>query len=236
MTPYGLGVKHSLAALALLGAVVLPASPAAAACDVTVQLSGYAPAQHEIGRGGTVTWCWSEGDHSVTGSFGDSGVREKDATYTRTFAKAGTFTYVCTRHGSMTGRIVVRSAAATTPPASTSPSAKPSAKPTTSPPTTPARSTSPVPRAQASTTPAVIQTTAPPSATATPATAAPTTALATTEAPATTDAPSPTATTVADIDPAPAKPKTGLAIALGLVVAAGAFGGAAWLLLRGRSA
>lgn len=228
-------MKHSLAVLALLGAVVLPATPAAAACDVTVRFAGYAPASYEVGRGGTVTWCWAEGNHSVTGSFADSGVRAKDATFTHTFQTAGTFSYVCVVHGSMTGRIVVEQAAATTPPVSKSPSAKPTVTPTTKPPTTPARTTSPVPRAQASTTPAVVPTLPPPSPTPTP-TRVVTTAPATTAPPATTDAPSPTATTVADIDPAPAKPKTGLAIALGLVVAAGAIGGAAWLLLQGRGA
>ncbi|HWL36723.1 MAG TPA: hypothetical protein VNQ77_11065 [Frankiaceae bacterium] len=228
-------MKHSLAVLMLLGAVVLPASPAAAACDVTVRITGYAPASHDVARGGTVTWCWAEGNHSVTGTFADSGVRAKDATFTHTFATAGTFSYVCSVHGSMTGQIVVKQAAATTPPVSMSPSVKPSTRPATTPPATPARTTSPVPRAQASTTPAVIPT-SPQATTAPPTTAAPTTAPATTEPPATTNAPSPSATTVADIDPAPAKPKTGLAIGLGLVVAAGALGGAAWLLLRGRGA
>jgi fused signal recognition particle receptor len=225
-------VKHSLAVVALLGAVVLPASPAAAACDVTVRITGFAPASYEVARGGTVTWCWAEGNHSVTGTFADSGVRAKDATFTHAFAAVGTFPYVCTVHESMTGQVVVTQAAATTPPVSQSPSAKPVVTPTTKPPATPAGTTSPVPRAQASTTPAVIPTSPPPSATPTRVL---TTAPATTP-PATTVAPTPSATAVADIDPAPAKPKTGLAIALGLVVAAGALGGAAWLLLRGRGA
>lgn len=224
-------MKHSIAGLVLLGAVVLPASPAAAACDVTVRITGYAPARFEVARGGTVTWCWAEGNHSVTGTFANSGVRAKDATFTHTFAAVGTFEYVCMIHESMTGQVVVEQAAATTPPASKSPS--PSPKPSTKPPTTPARTTSPVPRAQASTTPAVIPTSPPASATPTQVL---TTAPATTEPPTITTPPSPSPTTVADIDPAPAKPKTGLAVAVGLVVAAGALGGAAWLLLRGRGA
>ena len=230
--PYGLGVKHSLAVLALLGAVVLPAAPAAAACDVSVGFPTFSPASHTVARGGSVTWCWAEGGHSVTGSFADSGVRTKDSTFAHTFASAGTFSYACSVHGSMTGQIVEQQAS-TSPTAA--PSKSPTPKQTTKAPTpTPARTTTaPTTRAQPSTTPAVIVTSAAPSATpsAIVTSAAPT-------APASSTAPVLTSTPAAsqaplDIDPAPAKPKTGLAIALGLVVAAGAFGGAGWLLLRG---
>jgi plastocyanin len=224
-------VKRALAVLVLAaGAALLPALPAHAACDVTVQLSGYAPATKTVAASTTVTWCWNESNHSITFTGGpDSGVRAKDSTYVRTFTAAGTYAYHCSVHGSMQGSVTV-------------PGTTPSPTHTTAPPThspTPVRTTAPPTR-----TPSPTRTTTPPATTPPPTTRPPTTPPATT-APATTTAP----TTPAPIDPlpttpastplagldVPAKPKTGLALVAGLAVAVAALGGAGWLLLRGRT-
>ena len=222
-----MNLARPLAVLALaVPAALLPATAAHAACDVTVQFAGYQPNPKQVAPGTTVTWCWNEDNHSVTFDLtNDSGVKDTGATYSRTFSTAGTYAYHCTIHSSMQGTIKVGTA--TTSPPTHSPTPTPTH--TTEPPThspTPARTTAP---------PA---TTPPPSRTATPSAtparttspaAHPTSAVA---APTATAVPtSPSTTPLAD---RPAKPKTGLAIGLGLVVAAVALGGAAWLFVRGR--
>lgn len=222
-------MKYSLAALAFVAAA-LPMPPAHAACTVTVASFSFSPSPETVAPGASVTWCWTGDNHSVTSD--TAGVFDSHPTacpptcgntgddFTHVFAQPGTFDYHCKVHSGMTGRIVVAQPA---PSKSASPTPKPATK---SPTPTPAR-----------TTPAPVLTT-PPTRFPTPTPTAPTTAPPTTAPPATTTTPpaSPSTTPAAvEIDPAPAKPKTGLAIALGLLVAAGALGGAAWLLLRGRT-
>jgi plastocyanin len=220
-------VKPWPAVLALAAPSVLLASPASAACsgNVTVASFSYTPATLNVTRGTTVTWCWTGGPHSVTGTgFDDppgctsTGARCGNAEYTfsRVFSTAGTFAYHCKVHSSMQGSIVVGQ-----------PSPTPSK--TTRPPTTPPATRTPTP--SRTTTP---PTTTPPPPIAPPTTTAPpTTAPPTTAAPPATTPPAPSATPLV-LDPAPKKPRTGLAIGVGLAVAVLAFGGAAAVWLRGR--
>lgn len=204
-----------LAVLALAAPFVLPASPASAAPTVTVASFSYTPSTLNVTPGTTVTWSWADGGHSVTsdtGAFDSDGpacpptCHAQGSTFTHTFGTAGTFAYHCRVHSSMQGSIVV---------------GQPSATPTktTQPATTPPATRTPTPSRTTTTPP----TTAPPTTTP-PTTAAPTT-------PPTTPPPSPTPLL---LDPAPKKPKTGLAIGVGLAVAVLASGGAAAVWLRGR--
>jgi len=72
------------------------------------------PAVDTVAVGGTVTWTWISGNHSVeslgTPSFTSSSVSATPGnTYAFTFTTAGTYQYDCSVHGSsMTGTIVVR--------------------------------------------------------------------------------------------------------------------------------
>jgi plastocyanin len=66
-----------------------------------------------VAVGGTVTWSWVGGLHSVqsTGSpsFTSSNPPQSSGTYAVTFSTAGTYVYDCAVHGTaMTGRVVVR--------------------------------------------------------------------------------------------------------------------------------
>jgi plastocyanin len=221
-------LSRPLAVLAFaLSCAVMPVSPAAAACsgDVTVSSYAFTPATKNVPAGATVTWCWADGGHSVTGTWGDSGVLAAGATFSHAFTQSAS--YHCSVHSSMNGTIVVAGATPSHTTKPTTPAPTHTTAPATPPPTTRAATTSP---------PATSPSATAPSATAPPTTRAATTAP-TTSAPATVAATTAAATPtgVAQIDPAPAKPKTGLAVALGLLVAACAIGGAAWLLLRGRS-
>ncbi len=72
------------------------------------------PAVDTIAVGGTVTWTWREGEHSVQSlgppSFESSAISATPgSTYQATFPSAGTYPYDCAVHGpAMTGTVVVR--------------------------------------------------------------------------------------------------------------------------------
>ncbi|HZE07675.1 MAG TPA: plastocyanin/azurin family copper-binding protein [Gemmatimonadaceae bacterium] len=79
----------------------------------------YTPASRSVAVGTSVTWVWNTctGDvytgqscasHNVTFDDGVASPTQSDGTYSRTFAAAGTYTYHCTVHPSMTGTITVQ--------------------------------------------------------------------------------------------------------------------------------
>lgn len=218
-------------ALAASSALLLPATPASAACNVTVASFSFTPSTLTVTPGTTVTWCWSDAGHSVTsdtpGAFDSNpacpptcGEQGKTFTHTFTTTSGSPFTYYCRAHkSSMTGSIVVRS-----------PSPTPTK--TTRPPTTPPATRTPTP-ARTTTAPPTTRPPTTPATTAPPTTVPPTTTAPPTTPPAT---PTPSETPAVVLDPAPTKPKTGLAIGIGIAVAVLAFGGAAAVWLRGRSA
>ena len=92
---------------------VAPATATPAAVDGTpVAIAGFAfaPATLTIKVGDTVTWTNADGaPHTASakdGSF-DSGTLLRGASFSHTFATAGTFDYVCKFHASMTGTVIV---------------------------------------------------------------------------------------------------------------------------------
>lgn len=105
-------------------------TPARAASDVSIIDFGFAPADFHVAVGGTVTWV-NNGValHTVTardGSF-DSGYIGAGGTFSRAFATAGTYQYICSLHSNMAGSVVVGAVpGAPTPPVATpSPRANP---------------------------------------------------------------------------------------------------------------
>jgi len=102
--------------------VTFHATISAAATSAAVQLGNFFftssrnntsnPAVDTIAVGGTVTWTWAGGSHSVasTGSpsFTTSST-QASGTYAFTFTTAGSYSYICGVHGaSMSGRVVVQ--------------------------------------------------------------------------------------------------------------------------------
>jgi len=86
-------------------------SPAAVAGDqVSIDNFAFAPARLTVKVGSTVTWTnHDEEPHTVAasdGSFHSPGMGT-GATYSHTFATAGTFDYVCSIHPMMHGTVVV---------------------------------------------------------------------------------------------------------------------------------
>jgi plastocyanin len=101
------------AAALAAGLVGLVAGPATAATTATVSVtnSGYSPAAVTIAYGGSVSWQFTQGTHSVTdssklGLFG-SGSRSAGSSYTFAFLEAGTFAYDSTVGTKFKGTVAV---------------------------------------------------------------------------------------------------------------------------------
>jgi plastocyanin len=78
----------------------------------SVDINGFAfnPSQLTIAVGDTVTWTNSDStSHTATADDGtfDSGNLANGDTFSFTFTEAGTFSYTCSYHSSMTGSITV---------------------------------------------------------------------------------------------------------------------------------
>lgn len=217
--------SRHLAVLAFGGLVLFPVAPAQAACTVNVASFEYSPATVTVAPNTPVTWCWTGDNHSVTGTGFDSHPACPptcgNTGYEVTRSFSSTFTYHCEVHSSMQGQVVVQQ-----PTPSPSKTASPTPSRTTAAPTrTPTRTPTPAP------------TTRTPTPVPTPSSVTPSVApLPPTTAPPTTVAPTTPSTSPEPLDPAPAKPKTGVAIAVGLLVAGAALGGGVLIWLRGRGA
>lgn len=87
-------------------------SPATSSQKESVSIKNFAfdPQTITIKTGTTVTWINDDSVlHTVTsdGNF-DSGTLDKDETFSYTFDEEGTFSYICTIHPRMTGKIIVK--------------------------------------------------------------------------------------------------------------------------------
>jgi plastocyanin len=89
-----------------------PASAAPVTGDrVTIQNFASYPANFQVKVGTTVTWTNQDtAPHTITfrdSSLTSSGLLQKGAVYRYTFTQAGTFTYYCQVHPTMTAQVVV---------------------------------------------------------------------------------------------------------------------------------
>ena len=95
------------------GSQDLPPTTGIQGNGVKIAISGFKfdPATITIPVGTTVTWTNQDSaDHLVAGDDGSwkSETLAKDATYSHTFDKAGTYTYICKIHTTMKGTIIVK--------------------------------------------------------------------------------------------------------------------------------
>jgi len=76
--------------------------------DVEARSLRFSPPAIQVPAGTTVTWHFDDGavPHNVTGT-GFASPNLKQTTWSRRFPTAGTFTYRCTLHANMVGRVVV---------------------------------------------------------------------------------------------------------------------------------
>jgi plastocyanin len=95
------------AAAASIGvAVAVVPAQAGSSKTVAVKNNSFSPTSVSIKKGDKVVWKWTQGGvpHNVTPANGNPGSTtssKKGFTFTKTFAKAGTFKYVCTIHSNM---------------------------------------------------------------------------------------------------------------------------------------
>ena len=93
------------------GASTTATPPAAGGAQVSIKGFAFSPASVTIKAGGSVTWTNQDSPaHSITADNGefDSGNIANGATYSFTFAKAGSYPYHCGIHPSMKGNIIVQ--------------------------------------------------------------------------------------------------------------------------------
>lgn len=108
--------KPTLAASIVLGmAVVAPTlafggAHAASGRSVSTKGIRFSPSTVTIRRGQTVTWKFDDGStpHNVVAAHFRSSPTRNSGTYTVRFTRAGTYSYVCTIHPGMRGKVVVR--------------------------------------------------------------------------------------------------------------------------------
>jgi plastocyanin len=100
------GITHSATATMLVSA------PVPGGTTVTTPNLTFAPPSVTIPAGGTVTWQFSGNTHNVTFTAaqppgGNIPDQPAGSSQSRTFTTAGSYGYVCTRHSSMSGTVVV---------------------------------------------------------------------------------------------------------------------------------
>ena len=111
-----------LAPLALAAALVLAgcgddggaaaAAPATGVTRVAAKDNRFTPSAVQVPAGTTVTWAFEDGlvPHDVTGDGWRSGDPQRKGTFAHTFDRPGTYSYRCTVHDGMNGRVVVTGA------------------------------------------------------------------------------------------------------------------------------
>jgi plastocyanin len=212
--------------LAALAMGALAGNVSASHVGVSIQNFQFTPAATSVPVGHAMTWTNNDAaPHSVrwtSGRSDGSQILSPGGTYSTSFAAAGTYSYVCGVHASMTGSVTATATQVTPPP-----TPPPTPAPTPPPPTPP-----PTPRPTAPPTPAPTAqpvTPAPASATASPseAPASPTPAAS---------LPAPSAVAIATSTPPATAPASDVNVpALGLVGAGIVVLGAAlwWRFARG---
>ena len=98
--------------LSLSQSTIAKAEPAApASAQVKIDNFSFGPQTLTVPVGTTVTWTNRDDiPHTIVSTDGvfKSKVRDTDETFSYTFTKAGTYTYFCSVHPKMTGKIIVQ--------------------------------------------------------------------------------------------------------------------------------
>lgn len=108
MTPGSMPMDHGNMTPMSPAAPAAPMAPAGQTAEI--RQFAYQPEVLEVPVGTTVTWTNTDAvGHSITAKDGsyDSGLFDQGGTFAKTFDTPGTYSYVCSRHGSMTGEVRV---------------------------------------------------------------------------------------------------------------------------------
>jgi len=111
MTPMGAGPAAWSRRSFFIACLIAPFVRPARADEMTVEIRQFkfTPAELEVKAGSTVTFVNLDlVPHTATGDGFDTGTLRKGESKEITFSEAGDFSYLCTLHRHMTGRIRVR--------------------------------------------------------------------------------------------------------------------------------
>jgi plastocyanin len=88
------------------------AAPVTGVTEVSAKDNRFSPAAIEVPAGTTVTWRFEDGPvpHDVKGDGWGSGEPQRSGTFAHAFDQPGTYSYRCTLHSGMDGRVVVTGA------------------------------------------------------------------------------------------------------------------------------
>ena len=94
------------------GAAAAAAAPVTGVTRVAAKDNRFTPPAVQVPAGTTVTWAFEDGlvPHDVTGDGWRSGDPQRKGTFAHTFDRPGTYSYRCTVHDGMNGRVVVTGA------------------------------------------------------------------------------------------------------------------------------
>lgn len=83
--------------------------PATDVTNIVAKDISFTPAAIQVPAGTEVTWSFNDGQvpHNVHGDGWGSGDPQRSGTFRHTFDQPGAYTYACTLHPRMTGRVVV---------------------------------------------------------------------------------------------------------------------------------
>jgi len=109
----GLAMPVMIALLMMAGSTSVAAADQAAAVNAEVKIDNFSfgPQTVTVPVGATVTWINNDDiPHTVVSTDGvfKSKVRDTDEKFSYTFTKAGTYSYYCSVHPKMTGKVVVQ--------------------------------------------------------------------------------------------------------------------------------
>jgi plastocyanin len=98
-----------LVAVAAVAVIAFAVVPAQSATTVAVKDYKFVKRSVTVGKGGTVKWKWEgRAPHNVKFATFSSGTPKTRDSFSHKFTKKGTFSYMCTRHPGMTGKITVK--------------------------------------------------------------------------------------------------------------------------------
>ena len=101
-------LASTTACLLLLVPVAQAGSPTRV--GVSVKDFSYSPSTVIVKKGGTVVWTWrGRSPHDVNGGRNFRSTIRTSGSWSHRFTRTGTFSYYCTIHASMRGKVVVRS-------------------------------------------------------------------------------------------------------------------------------
>ena len=103
----GRRIGSAVLAAVIAGTLLFGVAGASGSVKVKVKNNKFSPGTAKIQKGGKVVWKFVEGKHNVTGNSFSSG-NKRGGKFKVKFKNKGTYSYVCTLHSGMDGKVKVK--------------------------------------------------------------------------------------------------------------------------------